>query len=285
MKLIIICIKIYLGISSVNNLWELKFNDMTPKRYFAFGCLTLLIQGGVIASQETAPISPSLKIQLASGSEHGQRINLNLASQRRTQAKAEQAQVLEPITPPKAAKAANVADMAVVKASSEPKPMTQPEPKSEPKPKPNKIDKPTPTSVKTAAATRTVTKTALLAQKHQNQDPVQKPQASLNQEQILAKQGVTHQAVPIDKPTFAAPPAQPHYPKLARKRGLEGTATIEVMFNHIGEQLSLTLVQSSGFTLLDRAAIEAVEQWQFAAPMEQTAFVYTVKIPVRFALN
>ncbi|MGL4712684.1 MAG: energy transducer TonB, partial [Shewanella sp.] len=91
--------------------------------------------------------------------------------------------------------------------------------------------------------------------------------------------------VELAKPLFAAAPPQPTYPKIARKKGLEGTATIEVMFNELGEQLTLTLVTSSGFSLLDQAALDAVENWQFAAPAQRLASHYKVRVPIRFALN
>ena len=91
--------------------------------------------------------------------------------------------------------------------------------------------------------------------------------------------------VELAKPLFAAAPPQPTYPKIARKKGLEGTATIEVMFNELGEQLALTLVKSSGFSLLDQAALDAVENWQFAAPAQRLASHYKVRVPIRFALN
>lgn len=57
------------------------------------------------------------------------------------------------------------------------------------------------------------------------------------------------------------------------------------MFNQLGEQLSLELVDSSGYRLLDKAALAAVKQWQFAAPSPQTALAYTVRVPIKFALN
>ncbi|MCW1252774.1 energy transducer TonB, partial [Shewanella baltica] len=91
--------------------------------------------------------------------------------------------------------------------------------------------------------------------------------------------------VELAKPLFATAPPQPTYPRIARKKGFEGTATIEVMFNELGEQLALTLVTSSGFSLLDQAAIAAVENWQFAAPTPRLASHYKVRVPIRFALN
>jgi len=57
------------------------------------------------------------------------------------------------------------------------------------------------------------------------------------------------------------------------------------MFNELGEQLALKLVKSSGFSLLDQAALDAVETWQFEAPAPRLASHYKVRVPIRFALN
>jgi protein TonB len=113
----------------------------------------------------------------------------------------------------------------------------------------------------------------------------------LDGDQQVAAKASTSQAtqskelVQINQPRFAAPPKQPKYPRIARKRGLEGTVTIEVLFDQVGKQLELILVASSGASILDNAALEAVSEWQFSAPHPQTAKAYKVKIPVTFALN
>ncbi|QXN25874.1 TonB family protein [Shewanella putrefaciens] len=95
----------------------------------------------------------------------------------------------------------------------------------------------------------------------------------------------TPEVIELATPTFASKPPQPTYPRMARKKGLEGTATVEVMFNEFGQQLALTLVKSSGVGLLDQAALEAVETWEFQAPTNKLASHYKVRVPIRFALN
>ncbi|WP_153913003.1 energy transducer TonB [Shewanella sp. TC10] len=252
---------------------------MTPKRYLAFGCLTILIQGAVLASQNT-----EAEIQLAEGSAMGssQSVSVMIAMQA-------SAQPSQPET----------------HKNIEPTPDPKPEPKAEPvvKPAPKKpvVNKPEPKPVVAKAEViKPVTPEPqpevskpepVVAKTEQQKDPSETELASNevsaahNQQQVDAKQGVTKQTVALQQPTFSAPPSQPNYPRKARKRGFEGTATVEVMFNQIGEQLSLTLVNSSGYSLLDAAAIDAVEKWKFAAPSPQTAFAYTVRVPVKFALN
>ncbi|ABZ77946.1 TonB family protein [Shewanella halifaxensis HAW-EB4] len=232
---------------------------MTPKRYFAFGCLTVLIQGGVLASQNTEP-----ELMLSAGSAMGsnQAVSISIAMQASQANKAVEQikpaleKQTKPSPRPLAKPLPESAATPVVKA----KPITEPELATQPKPAPSQdTEKP-------------------IAE-------INEIQVAHNQIQVDAKQGVTQQSITLSQPTFAAPPAQPHYPKKARKRGFQGTATVEVMFNQLGEQLSLTLVGSSGYRLLDKAALNAVEQWQFAAPTPQTAYAYTVRVPVKFALN
>ncbi|MGI2039647.1 TonB family protein [Shewanella frigidimarina] len=257
---------------------------MTPKRYFAFGCLTILIQGAVLASQNSEPT-----IQLTEGAAMGsnQAVSVMIAMQASSQAKSAEktpieaepiAKVEKPIelaktVPAKDAKAAVKPDVVEKPIPvDEPNPITQAELKEPiaPAKQPNEA---TPEDV-------------IHQDEAQTQDTESNTAtAAHTQQQVDAKQGVTQETVALQQPTFSAPPVQPNYPKKARKRGFEGTATVEVMFNQIGEQLSLTLVDSSGYSLLDAAAINAVEQWHFAAPSPQTALAYTVRVPVKFALN
>ncbi|GIU46280.1 TonB1 energy transduction system for heme uptake energy transducer component TonB [Shewanella sairae] len=258
---------------------------MTPKRYFVFGCLTVLIQGGVLASQNTQP-----EIALSSGSAMGssQAVSVSIAMQASTAA----AEIPEPVKPqqkiPEKQPTPSVTEPSVTKTVAKAKPQ-----KLVPKKVKPAAAKPSPKATQIAehkpqAVEKTVSKPV---EKDIPPKVIDEPTTEVaktpshNQNQADAKQGVTQQSVALNQPTFAAPPSQPHYPKKARKRGFQGTATVEVMFNQVGEQLSLTLVNSSGYRLLDKAALSAVEKWQFAAPTPQTAYAYTVRVPVKFALN
>lgn len=246
---------------------------MTPKRYFAFGCLTALIQGGVLASQNHEPT-----IQLSEGALMGsnQAVSVMIAMQASSQAISAQK---APIEVSKPIIATDTKPLAKSKTLENKPPKV--EAKAQPKPEPI-LNSEQEVTEETVIASRNIPETnASDTSKLETNDAT----GAHNQQLLDAKQGITQQAVALRHPTFSAPPTQPHYPKKARKRGFEGTATVEVMFNQIGEQLSLTLVGSSGYNLLDAAAIDAVGQWQFAAPSPQTALAYTVRVPVKFALN
>ncbi|GMA83155.1 hypothetical protein GCM10025855_26880 [Shewanella glacialipiscicola] len=120
-----------------------------------------------------------------------------------------------------------------------------------------------------------------LVDKNINIEPTESTTSTAKPDTSSAKTNI----VELTKPLFATQPPKPEYPRIARRKGLEGTVTIEVMFNALGEQLALTLVKSSGFSLLDQAALQAVETWQFEAPAPKLANHYKVTVPIRFALN
>ena len=80
--------------------------------------------------------------------------------------------------------------------------------------------------------------------------------------------------------------APPTYPGLARKRGQEGTVFLKVFVNKEGRVDELEIETSSGFTLLDRAAVSAVRKWSFEPGRRGEEMVpMWVRVPVTFKLN
>ncbi len=78
----------------------------------------------------------------------------------------------------------------------------------------------------------------------------------------------------------------PKYPEVARRRGLEGTVTLEVLVLADGRVGEMDLVGSSGFNILDKAALKAVRHWQFKPAISLSAPVESrVLVPVDFVLN
>ena len=78
----------------------------------------------------------------------------------------------------------------------------------------------------------------------------------------------------------------PPYPLLARKRGYQGTVLLEVLVGIDGKAASIKLSRSSGYSILDRAAIKGVRDWLFyPAKRGDDLFEMWVKIPIRFTLN
>ena len=78
----------------------------------------------------------------------------------------------------------------------------------------------------------------------------------------------------------------PEYPGLSRRRGEQGRVTLKVLVNTNGEPESVQLDKSSGFELLDRAALNAVKNWKFIpAKSNHQSVLGTVIVPVRFSLD
>jgi len=97
---------------------------------------------------------------------------------------------------------------------------------------------------------------------------------------FLSDSAITY-AHPIYKRNISPP-----YPLLARKRGYQGTVVLEVLVSKDGKAASIQLSRSSGYNILDRAAIKGVRGWLFyPAKRGDELFEMWVKIPIRFTLN
>jgi len=78
----------------------------------------------------------------------------------------------------------------------------------------------------------------------------------------------------------------PDYPPRARRLGLEGEVLVRTRVQPNGECGELVLGQSSGYALLDQAALKAVRTWRFRpARRGDEEIVSWVEIPVRFRLE
>jgi protein TonB len=93
--------------------------------------------------------------------------------------------------------------------------------------------------------------------------------------------GIVKEAVPLYKENPA-----PEYPRLAKKRGYEGTVILEVLVTKEGKAGKVSLFQSSRYSSLDEAAVSSVRKWRFEPGKRGDNRVeMTVKIPVRFKLE
>ncbi len=78
----------------------------------------------------------------------------------------------------------------------------------------------------------------------------------------------------------------PEYPRAAREAGWEGTVVLQVMVLPDGTAGTVTLHKTSGHSILDEAALDAVRGWQFIPAMDGNFPVQSVvRIPVRFDLR
>ena len=72
----------------------------------------------------------------------------------------------------------------------------------------------------------------------------------------------------------------PDYPYAARDRHLEGSGLYRLNIQPDGTVLSVTVLKSTGHSLLDQAAIHAYRQWRF-----RPGALQSVKIPVKFGMK
>jgi len=78
----------------------------------------------------------------------------------------------------------------------------------------------------------------------------------------------------------------PVYPVAARRRKQTGTAMLEVLVSPEGRVSELRLVQSSGYSSLDRAALRSVKKWVFKPGTKGMKKVEMwVRVPVVFQLK
>ncbi|MEA3548435.1 MAG: energy transducer TonB [Thermodesulfobacteriota bacterium] len=109
------------------------------------------------------------------------------------------------------------------------------------------------------------------------------PQTDIENEnaQASAAARVIKQATPLYQ---INPP--PQYPRLARRRNLEGVVLLEVLIAISGKVADLRLLNSSGHSVLDRAAQKAVRRWLFTpGTIDGRRHEMWVKVPVRFQLK
>lgn len=80
---------------------------------------------------------------------------------------------------------------------------------------------------------------------------------------------------------------KPPYPRLSRRLGEEGTVRLNILVNPDGSVARLELAQSSGFSRLDRSAMETVQSsWKFE-PASQGGHPVAawVIVPIQFTLR
>ncbi len=110
--------------------------------------------------------------------------------------------------------------------------------------------------------------------------PEEEPESSTHGNSVSNMQ-ITHEAIPLYR---SNPP--PRYPQSARRRGYQGTVELMVLVTKKGRVSNIWVFESSGYRLLDNAAVEAVKKWTFEPGMKnEIPQEMWVKVPVRFELK
>jgi protein TonB len=136
--------------------------------------------------------------------------------------------------------------------------------------------------------------------------PVVRPESVDNGPPTADSVQVATEPTPAPAPVVAAPPAPPapepvteargfvgyrsnpapEYPALAQDRGMQGRVLLKVHVLASGKPDNVTVEKSTGFKILDDAAIKAVLQWSFdPAKRGQTPIDGWVTVPLNFKLS
>ncbi|MFC1534291.1 energy transducer TonB [Thermodesulfobacteriota bacterium] len=114
------------------------------------------------------------------------------------------------------------------------------------------------------------------------EDTVEKAMSSIKEEEA------NEPATPLIKetqPVYRKNPP-PGYPSSAKRRRYEGTVVLEVLVSRQGRVDDLLLSRSSGYPVLDQAAIKSVKSWLFEPGKRGNQIVEMwVRVPVRFELD
>ena len=80
--------------------------------------------------------------------------------------------------------------------------------------------------------------------------------------------------------------SQPAYPRIATERGFEGVVLLSAEIEADGKVGVLKVKNSSGYAVLDRAALDAVKKWKFdpGKKMGRPISMW-VDVPVKFVLK
>lgn len=93
--------------------------------------------------------------------------------------------------------------------------------------------------------------------------------------------GKVTEAVPLYKTN-----PEPLYPRMAKKRGYEGTVLLNVLVNGKGLVDNIWIFKSSGYNILDNAAMDTVKDWTFVPGRRGNKTIKMwVQVPVKFELN
>lgn len=78
----------------------------------------------------------------------------------------------------------------------------------------------------------------------------------------------------------------PTYPRISRRLGEEGTVVMEILITPEGTVAEARLKKSSGFSRLDKAALDIIKKWKYIPAMQGgKAISYWYTQPVTFDLN
>lgn len=93
------------------------------------------------------------------------------------------------------------------------------------------------------------------------------------------------ETAPIFNAAYLSNP-EPVYPRISQELEEEGRVLLRVTVSENGQPMNISLARSSGFSRLDKAAMDTVKRWRFVpAKRGEQAIVATVQVPIDFKLR
>lgn len=265
---------------------------MNLKRYTIAGSVSLVVHAAILFvahesksyAMPSGHQTPAVSIKFAQPST-SKNAAVEPEPQQPVEEVAEPTPPPEPIEPPpikEEVKKPPVKTPKKVVKKAPPKPVEKkPEVKKVEKKKPKPVQKPQPKPKPKKAEPKPVVEKKVVEKKlaaKQDVEELKKEPAS--------RAGVNQDPVLVERPSFLTKPRPPKYPRIARKRGIEGIALYEVWLDEEGKQVKQVLISSSGATMLDKSALDAIKKWKFSPhSVGGKSVAHRVKIPVRFKLD
>lgn len=168
-----------------------------------------------------------------------------------------------------------------------PEPIPEPEPVAEPEPEPTPPPKTDPAIVEKQHQAKAAREREL-ARKRIDEKRRQKliAQKAENARMKAAAATAAARQRTVSKPSGISQP-KPKYPPAARRAGQQGTVTLSFTIGSSGAVISARIAKSSGYALLDNAALSAILTWRFKPARNALgeAVNYSYTLPVPFQLR
>ncbi|CAH8209904.1 Protein TonB [Vibrio aestuarianus] len=241
---------------------------MNFSRYLVTGSISIAIHAAVLLADKEA------KVFAMPVGNQAKSVSINFVAQ---------------LQPPVIAKQEAIAQQAV-KQQVAPKKTHQTNPKKSAVPQPHA--KPQPIAKKAKISQQEPVKKDINKPATNDETPAKPAKTKTDDNSLKAlppapsRNGASSQPPLVEQPTFVSRPVPPQYPRLARKRGVEGVAMYEIWLDANGNQIKQVLISSSGAALLDNSALNAIKQWKFSPHVVGgQKMAHRVRIPVRFKLE
>ncbi|MBT4887962.1 MAG: energy transducer TonB [Rhodospirillales bacterium] len=159
-------------------------------------------------------------------------------------------------------------------------PIPEPNPKAVPKPTPEPVLQSVSEGKKIQQVIHTPPVIEISTQRARKAEP------SLVNTDDVASSMASLKFVPPDCHAANLGNPKPIYPLQARKRNMEGVVLLRIEVSIAGVPLSISILESSGFPVLDRSARQAVQHWKFTpATKGGVAVTAMVEVPINFKLT